>query len=613
MASRASSSSQSKSMSMSNSSRDHMQGYKLGEIPPFVQYTSPVFSLDYGHGSQLPLNLVARIVSYLDDVGDIARVTRTSRLLYYMALPQLYERVALHSYPDIRYVDGRPEGFGSGSPFMMALNGLVTKSYSGVVKDLRIWGQWNEVGVEDFVKGRVPDNSMMLNMMLRACIDKMAKLHSFSWELDCKPLQTLYQGLALRDTLTTLTLKFPSSRIPRPTGVVPPMPNLKAFAAIDVDPLCYPDDISYLIAGSKKLVDLRLHFVPRIRREAENTLTMEAYFGRCFQNREPLALKHIAGQNWFGRKSLDTASIYQMAAAESMSMLDFFGGVQGADANVYVDDTWKAEPPDARFYFRNMRFNEFVPQHVAMIRNSKGAERVYIIGDRSGFPAMSTTGNLHAYPSKADGEYITPEDSPSSVTASTATTGASTASTTASRSSNSSDRTALRASYGPLFIDAFTTCHGDTLQHFLLSPDWLLTATDLSKLVSSCPNLTQLGLALAEDQFESLRLLLPFLPKLYALRILDPDGTRATSTASDADVARFIGRDTYIHGAAHIRWVGDLGRIFKVGGDFEAICEDGSGRREMRKWVQSVPKQEVAHVEIWKLDTLDIMADKWVT
>lgn len=132
-------------------------------------------------------------------------------------------------------------------------------------------------------------------------------------------------------------------------------------------------------------------------------------------------------------------------------------------------------------------------------------------------------------------------------------------------------------------------------------------------MVSSCPNLTQLGLALAEDQFESLRLLLPFIPEIYALRILDPDGKRSKSTASDADVARFVGRDTYIHRAAHIRWFGDLGRIFKVGGDFEAVCEDGSGRTDMRKCVQSVPKQEVAHVEIWKLDTLDIMSDKWVT
>ncbi|KAM0706136.1 hypothetical protein Q7P35_006685 [Cladosporium inversicolor] len=615
MGSRASSSSQSKSMRAST--RD-LEGYTLKEIPPFVQLTSPVFSQDYGHGPQLPLNLVARIVGYLDDVGDLARVTRTSRLLYYMALPQLYERVALHSYPDIRYVDGRPEGYGSGSPFMMALNGLVTKNHAGVVRDFRIWGEWREVGVEAFSKGRVPDNSMMLNMMLRMCVTRMAKLRSFSWELDNKPLKILYEGLAVSDTLTKLTLKFPTSRVPRPTVIVPPMPNMKFFAAIDIDPLCYPDDISYLIAGSKKLIDLRLHFVPRIRREAENTLHMEAYFGRCFQNSEPLKLKHIAGQNWFGRKTLGTETVFQVMLAESMTFLDFFGGVHGNDANVYTDDTWNDMPPDFKFYYRTMRFNEFVPQHVALVRNSKGAEKVYIVGNQAGSPAISTTGGLHARSSKSGRDYITPEDSPSSIIASTATTGPSTASTTASlgsgsgsgSGSSSSDRAALRASFGPLYLDAFTTCHGATLQHFLLSPDWALTSADLVKLVSSCPNLTQLGLALAEDQFESLRLLIPFLPKIYALRILDPDGTRAMSTASDEEVARFIGRDTYIHNAMHIKWVEDLGRFWKIGEVFEALLEDGSGRTEMRKRVQSVPREELAQVEIWKLDTLDMMADE---
>ena len=106
-------------------------------------------------------------------------------------------------------------------------------------------------------------------------------------------------------------------------------------------------------------------------------------------------------------------------------------------------------------------------------------------------------------------------------------------------------------------------------------------------------------------------MLLPFLPKIYAVRILDPDGTRAMSTLSDAEVAALIGRDTYLHNAMHIKWVGDLGRVWKIGGDFEALCEDGSGRMEMRKRVWSVPKEEVAHVEIWKLDTLDVMADAW--
>ena len=616
MGSRGSSSTQSMSMSMSmsNPSRDE-GGYTMQEIPPFIKYTSPVFSQDHGHGSQLPLNLIARIVGFLDDVGDLARITRTSRLLYYMALPQLYERVALHSYPHIRYVDGRPEGFGSGSPFMLALNGLTTKSHAAVVKDFRVWGEWRELGQEDFAKGRVPDNSMMLNMMLRMCVDRMSKLRSFSWELDCKPLKTLYQGLAARDTLAYLTIKFPSSRMPRPSICVPPIPSLKGFAAIDIDPLCYPDDISHLIAHSPNLIDLRLHFAPRIRRMAEPSLNMETFFGQAYKTGKKLKLKHAGGQNWFGRNSLDAPNVVHMAGCESMAFLDFFGGVQGGEANVYVDETWKNLPPDFKLYYRTMRFNEFEPQHIGMVKNSTGLEKVYIVGDRLGAPSMSSTSNVHPPYFRADADYITPEDSPSSVSVPASTATASTKSTNSAHSTNdsrSSDRSAAAAaSLGPLFLEAFSTNHGSTLQHFLLPPCWLLTALDLTNLIRSCPHLTQLGLALADDQFETLRLLLPFLPKLYALRILDPDGTRAMSTMSDSEVAAHIGRDTYIHNATTMRWIGDLGRVFKIGGDYEALCEDGSGRTEMRKRVKCVPKEEVAHVEIWRLDTLDVMADPW--
>lgn len=120
--------------------------HAFNEIPPYITYTSPASSTiptnnDGGQrpATTLPLNLVAHIVSYLEDIGDIARVTRTSRLLYYMTLPQLYQRVSLHSYGEMRYVNGRPEGFGSGSPFMMALNGLCTKGHAALVEEFRVW------------------------------------------------------------------------------------------------------------------------------------------------------------------------------------------------------------------------------------------------------------------------------------------------------------------------------------------------------------------------------------------------------------------------------------------------------------------------------------------
>ena len=58
-----------------------------------------------------------------------------------MTLPQLYVNVSLHSYDHIRFSphDGRSEGCGAASPFLMGLNGLVSRNISGYVKAFRVW------------------------------------------------------------------------------------------------------------------------------------------------------------------------------------------------------------------------------------------------------------------------------------------------------------------------------------------------------------------------------------------------------------------------------------------------------------------------------------------
>lgn len=102
--------------------------------------------------------------------------------MYYMTIPQLYEKVALRSYPELRYVEGRPEGFGAGSPFCMALSGLATNNTSTLVKDFRVCGTWPEPRREDYHKGLVPDSTMLLGISLRAVIDKMANITTFRYD-----------------------------------------------------------------------------------------------------------------------------------------------------------------------------------------------------------------------------------------------------------------------------------------------------------------------------------------------------------------------------------------------------------------------------------------------
>lgn len=97
-----------------------------------------------------------------------------------MTLPRLYEHVTLRSYSEIRYVDGRPEGYGNGSPFAMGLNTLVSRNYTDYVTMFRVIGEWREHDVDDYSKGRVPDNSMILQVAMRAALDKMKNIRSFA-------------------------------------------------------------------------------------------------------------------------------------------------------------------------------------------------------------------------------------------------------------------------------------------------------------------------------------------------------------------------------------------------------------------------------------------------
>ena len=556
-------------------------GYQLKEVPRFVQFTSPV-STGHAQGDQigigLPLNLVALIVSYLDDIGDIARVCRASRLLYYMTLPQLYRKVSLHSYPEIRYVGGRPEGYGSGSPFTMALNGLVTKSHAALVHDFRIWGQWREIGVEDFAKGRVPDNSMMLNILLRAVVDKMLKLQSFSWELDCKPLKTLYQGLAARNTLTSLTIRFPNSRIPRPSVTIPPMPALRQFRMMDYDPLCHPDDLSMLMLHSRNLQDIRLHFSPRMRREAEPSLSLEQIFGRCFKADYAIPCKHFAMQNFYGANMLGIQNVFTPETCESMCFIDTFGGATGAAANIFVDDTWRNLPKEMKSLFRYARTNEMATQHKDMIRRGEGLERMYFVSARRSTPT-DTPGSASA-PSP-----VTPQPSPGTVDA---------------------DITQL----GKDYLYALTRQHGSTLKHLLLSDQWALTPDEIGDLIRFCPNLEQLGLALNTANHNTLRLLVPFLPKLRAIRILHNDWlTQHFNTISDEVRLEAMSKDLWKSGAENLEWIGIGDRVLKTGGNYSVVMEDGS--MEMRREVLTSSREEVegAGVEVWRLDCCDIFAD----
>ncbi|KAF2087242.1 hypothetical protein K490DRAFT_73674 [Saccharata proteae CBS 121410] len=543
-----------------------------------VAYTSPV---QLYQQRNLPLNLIALILSYIDDLADIARLTRTSRLLYYMTLPRLYERVILKSYRELRYNDGgRPEGYGGGSPFSMGLNGLVTKNYASYVRSWTLTGEWRESDVDDFSRGRVPDNSMMLNIAVRAAMDRMERLESFSWELNTKPFQTIYQGLISRSTLRSLTLNFPSTRIPRPTVLLPPLPNLREFRALNIDPLCYPDDISLLLLQSKNLEFLTLHWSPRMRDVGEESTNLHAYFGRCMSANYSLKLKGLAMYNLFTRNNIDFETLVEI---EGLEQVTFINCNTQESTTVFVDDTWRMMIPKVSpKKLRVMRGDTLDSAQARIMPRLKGLECLYLVNNKR---KSSRPASINGF-SPALG---VPPASPSP------------------DSPLSRENAAVAADY----LAAITTNLGSTLRHLLLSDQWHLSKDILTKLARACPNLEQLGVALEEKSPECMRGIMIHLPKLWALRILvraPRHEIELMESISNDLHETVIGFELSRPEWKNLRWLGLGNMVFRCGGLQEGpsgLDLDGNGgeRGDLLRVVRRVEVPMTELPEIWAMDT----------
>jgi hypothetical protein len=91
----------------------------------------------------------------------------------------MWEHVVLRSYADLRYVNGRPEGYGGGSPFTMGLGALVAGNHSQYVRSLSLTGSFREAADDEYLKGRVPASTMMLSISLRAALERLDLLDTF--------------------------------------------------------------------------------------------------------------------------------------------------------------------------------------------------------------------------------------------------------------------------------------------------------------------------------------------------------------------------------------------------------------------------------------------------
>jgi hypothetical protein len=139
----------------------------------------------------------------------------------------------------------------------------------------------------------------------------------------------------------------------------------------------------------------------------------------------------------------------------------------------------------------------------------------------------------------------------------------------------------------------------------LLWDQWHLSQDDIRELIRFCPNLEQLGIGVNnEDSLRAINLLLPFLPKLHALRLLL--GNQVETECNNIDHHHEMKRSfAKLH--SNLRYMGVGKRIFKLGNYYETITADGTVEPMMDVTEQKL--EDVLHVDIWGMDRLDISLD----
>lgn len=395
-----------------------------------------------------------------------------------------------------------------------------------------------------------------------------------SWELSTKMLPTVWQGLE-HSQIRSLTVKFPCSRSPRPIITVPPMASLVSLRVLDIDPLCYVDDISLLLAGSKTLRNLTLVWSPRMREVGEPSVNLESIFGRCRAKDQSLKLKTVAIKNLFAYDTNSCESYFDPSGIEEVTEINSTAGLGDHGAAVFINSPFRKMSRPLP-HLKSVRGDRVSKEFLVLLETTRGIEKLYIIGDKKA--------------DKDKGSSILPR--------SPASNGSSPSGDL--HSENLRDDT----------IEAITQNHGHTLRHLLLPPQWRLTSDNIALIVRSCPNLEQIGFGTEFDRFMSLKLLMPFLTKVTAIRLLDnPGGSDFRDKMHEVDDGRHeeqMGGPTSARAGQKIRWIELADLLFEMGKTELMDDPENPGKMRYRRRVWKQNREAVKDIAIWKMDSLDV-------
>lgn len=348
--------------------------------------------------------------------------------------------------------------------------------------------------------------------------------------MNTKLLETVYLGLSQLPNLQSLSIRFPTNRHPRPIYTIPAMPHLRALRVTDIDPLCYPDDISTLLAKSRRIRELTMHWSRRMREFQEPSVIVHDYFHRCMSENLPMRLRKIAFYNFYARRTFDMNAAFEEDSIEDMTFINNLKF--NTDDNPYllsfVDRTWLlAGAPNAKCSWKSIRNDTLTREFCEFLADVTSLETLIFVNPPQSASDVTQsprqTGGQLTNITQPTGQTFSGAIQTSAMASKTGLSrGGSASSSPHSPSVNISPILQLRDS----FLVPIITSNGATLRHLVLPSRWPLSTSLIARLVRVCPNLEELAMAPESSAMESFHLLLPFLRKIAAMRVLIAPGEK---------------------------------------------------------------------------------------
>lgn len=426
-----------------------------------------------------------------------------------------------------------------------------------------------------------------------------------------KMLPTIWNGLSAKKSLQRLTMRMPTTRDPLPMITAPPLRNLVYFHVRDIDPLCFPDNIGEVLYHAKKLEVLKLHFSPRMRRERDPSLNLDAFFGPVKTTEYLMPLKVLALQNFFASNGGVFPDVHDLEVAEELTLLNSSAGVDGDAPLSFINHIPTKIPKFVRI--KKMRGNKANVMHAkALPTMLKTVESYHLITGRPMIdaPWPATPDSKLEMPYRSFVSHV-PQESPETSTPSSEDAVSSPASDVSG--GNVSRSTALRndAAMAQMFHAYYDAILGESRPLFrsmLMFPQWKWSTSQLSRLVRNCKHLEEIGLAIEPSPVDVVRYFAAHLPKLTTLRFLNAPKSSELGDSIEAVTAWYetrIGAATWNTKNTVLRWIGVGDMYFELlRGSTREIRVDG--KVQMGRVVKRVPLSKVVDLPIWATDVLEI-------